>query len=59
MLELHKGSPQIVLAIFYLEVHGYVVISGVISPSIWAMTTVTLIMSPLITTHEPPSKPQC
>ena len=28
----------------------------VISPLIWVMTTATLLMTPLITTHEPPSK---
>ena len=36
---------------------SWVVISGVISPLIWAITIVTLLISPLITTHEPPSKP--
>ena len=34
---------------------SWVVISGVISPLIWVINTVTLLMTPLITTHEPPS----
>ena len=33
-----------------------VVISEVISPLIWVITTVTLLITPLITTHEPPSE---
>ena len=33
-----------------------VVISGVISPLVWVITIVTLLITPLITTHEPPSK---
>ena len=33
-------------------------ISGVISPLSWVITLVTLLITPLITTHEPPSKPQ-
>ena len=39
--------------------HGgsWVVISGVISPLIWHITIVTLLVTPLITTHEPPSSP--
>ena len=32
-----------------------VVISRVRSPLIWAITMVTLLITPLITTHEPPS----
>ena len=35
---------------------SWVVISGDISPLIWVMTIVTLRMTPLITTHEPPSR---
>ena len=31
------------------------VISGVISPLIWVIVMVTLLITPLITTHEPPS----
>ena len=31
------------------------VISGVISPLVWVFTIVTLLITPLITTHEPPS----
>ena len=34
---------------------SWVVISGVISPLIWVITIVTLLLSPLTTTHEPPS----
>ena len=30
--------------------------SGVISPLIWVMTIVTLLITPLITSHEPPSR---
>ena len=36
----------------YLE---WVVISGVISPLLWVIIMVTLLITPLITTHEPPS----
>ena len=35
---------------------SWVVISGAISPLIWVITIVTLLIIPLITTHEPPSK---
>ena len=35
---------------------SWVVISGVTSPLIWVITVVTLLISPLITTHEPPSR---
>ena len=31
-------------------------ISRVISPLIWVISTVTLLITPLITTHEPPSR---
>ena len=31
-------------------------ISGVISPLIWLISIVTLIVTPFITTHEPPSR---
>ena len=34
---------------------SWVVINGVISPLIWLNITVTLLVTPLITTHEPPS----
>ena len=34
---------------------SWVVISGVISPLIWVITIVTLLITPLKTTHEPPS----
>ena len=33
-------------------------ISGVISPLIWVITTVTLLITSLITSHEPPSREQ-
>ena len=34
----------------------WVVISRVISPLIWVITIVTLLITPLIITHEPPSR---
>ena len=34
---------------------SWVVISGVVNPLIWVITIVTLLVTPLITTHEPPS----
>ena len=34
---------------------SWVVISGVISPLIWVIARVTLLITPHITTHEPPS----
>ena len=34
---------------------SWVVISGVISPLIWVISIVTLLITPLMTTHEPPS----
>ena len=34
---------------------SWVVISRVLSPLIWVITTVTLLITPLITTHEPPT----
>ena len=34
---------------------SWVVISGVTSPLIWVISIVTLLITPLITTHEPPS----
>ena len=35
---------------------SWVVISGVISPFIWVIAIVTLLITPLITAHEPPSR---
>ena len=35
---------------------AWVVISGVISRLIWVLSIVTLLVSPLITTQEPPSR---
>ena len=37
---------------------SWVVISRAISPLIWLITTVTLIIAPLVTAHEPPSRAQ-
>ena len=34
---------------------SWVVIRGVISPLIWVIIMVTLLITPLITVHEPPS----
>ena len=34
-------------------------VSGVISPLIWVITIVTLLITPLITTHGPPSGVCC
>ena len=42
-------------ALAHLLGGSWVVISGVISPLIWVINTVTLLITPLITTHEPPS----
>ena len=36
---------------------SWVVIRGAISPLIWVIVIVTLLITPLITTHEPPSRP--
>ena len=35
---------------------SWVVISGVVSLLIWVITIVALLLTPLITTHEPPSR---
>ena len=35
---------------------SWVVIFGVISPLIWVTTMVTLLIAPLLTAHEPPSR---
>ena len=35
-----------------------VVLSGVISPLIWVISVVTLLITPLIPAHEPPSRLQ-
>ena len=44
--------------IWWLKVLGssWVVISGVLSPLLWAISTVTLLITLLITAHEPPSR---
>ena len=36
-----------------------VVISGVISPLIWLISIVILLITPFTTTHEPPSQGVC
>ena len=48
---LTEGSPQTLLG------GSWVVISGVISPLIWVVSIATLLITPLTTTHEPPSRP--
>ena len=42
----------------FREVLGgsWVVLNGVISPLIWVILTVTLLITPVITTHAPPSR---
>ena len=35
---------------------SWAVISGVLSPLIWVISIATLLITPLITTHEPPSR---
>ena len=35
---------------------SWVVISGVVSPLVWVLSGVTLLIAPLISTHEPPSR---
>ena len=35
---------------------SWVVISGLIGPLIWVVIMVALLVAPLITTHEPPSR---
>ena len=50
-----QASLQIVVSL-YLEVHdSWVVRSRVISPLIWDITIVTLIITPLLPTYEPTS----
>ena len=38
---------------------SWIVISGVISPLIWVISIVTLLITLLITTHEPPCTASC
>ena len=38
---------------------SWVVISGVLSPLIWVISIVTRLITPFITTHEPPSRACC
>ena len=51
---LLAGSPEFLEAVLG---GSWVVISGVISPLIWVISIVTLLIPPLITTHESPSSP--
>ena len=41
---------------FYKGLGSRVVISGIISPLIWVISIVILLITLLITTHEPPSR---
>ena len=41
---------------FLLLGGSWVVISGVIRPLVWVITILTLLITPLIATHEPPSR---
>ena len=51
------GRGQGMLCQRYALLGGsWVVISRVISPLIWLITIVTLLITPLLTTHEPPSR---
>ena len=54
LLGSFKLLPQ---ALYTLLGGSWVVISMVLRPVIWVMTIVTLLITPLITTHEPPSRP--
>ena len=53
-----QGCFGVVLGLGVLVLLGgsWVAISGVISPLIWVLTIVTLLISPLITTQQPPSR---
>ena len=61
MLGSYKGSFKGPSKRFYRDFLGFrglgvgAVISGVISPLLWIVSIVTLLISLLITTHEPPS----
>ena len=48
-------SKQTTTRLTYLLGGSCLVITGVISPLIWAITIATILITPLITTHEPPS----
>ena len=53
---MHVGLLVRFLSKVYLEVRSWVVIvSGVVSPLIWVISIVTLLITLIITTHEPPS----
>ena len=43
----------------HYERNRELVISGVVSPLIWVRSIVTLLITLLIATHEPPSVPAC
>ena len=57
-LRVWEGSLRVPAASLLKSSLGgsWVVISGVISPLIWNITRVTRLITPLIATHEPPSK---
>ena len=58
ILRIEPGSASLKASSKKLRVllgGSWVVISRVISPLIWVISTVTLLVTPLITTHEPPS----
>ena len=50
------GSPPKLILCETLLGGSWVVIRRVISPLIWVISIVTLLITLLITTHEPPSK---
>ena len=53
---VRSGFPLLDLALLHGVLGGsWVVISGVISPLIWVISLATLLITPFITTHEPPS----
>ena len=53
-----KAGVQTAGLVFRVLLEGsWVVISGIISPLIWVIIMVTLLITPPTTTHEPPSKP--
>ena len=55
-LLLRDASPKVNLEV---PLGGsWVFISGVISPLTWVITTATLLITSLITSHEPPSREQ-
>ena len=55
LLWAYIGHKTLGLATVCILGGSWVVINGVISPLIWVITIVTLLIAPLVTTHEPPS----